>query len=296
MSFAKKAQALFFALRPQQWVKNSFVLLPLIFGKKLDLFPANLKCVAAFLLFCLASGAVYLVNDFLDLSRDRLHPGKRLRPLATGKVNAPEVLTLAVFLGVCSVAGGFWLRDRFGMTVATYLFLNLLYTVVLKKIVILDIFCIGFFFLLRVAAGGWVAEVEISHWLILMTFLLALFLGFNKRRQEISVYGRNALEYRSVLSKYNRYFIDQMIAVITSSVVLAYTLYTVDERTVGEFGSRHLMATVPFVYYGIFRYLYLIHKVHRGGDPSRILLTDWPMKLNLAAWLLVCVAVIYGKF
>ena len=171
--------------------------------------------------------------------------------------------------------------------------LNIVYSKVLKEIVILDVFCIGFLFVLRVVAGGVVAEVELSHWIIVMSGLLALFLGFNKRRQELRSSDGESPSHRKVLGQYDVYFIDQMIAIVTSSIVVAYMLYTTDARTTAFFGNKHIMISIPFVYYGIFRYLYLIHKLNVGGDPTRILFRDKNTQLNLVLWLVVCVGAIY---
>ncbi|NQT90319.1 MAG: decaprenyl-phosphate phosphoribosyltransferase [Candidatus Omnitrophica bacterium] len=282
-----------FALRPKQWIKNLFIFLPLIFGRMLFAFPNNLKTLAAFCLFSLGASAAYLLNDIIDVKKDRLHPTKRLRPIASGKVSVRDASIAALVLAALSITLSFMLDFYFGCIVVIYLIFNIIYSKVLKEIVIIDVFCIGAFFLLRIIAGAVVAGVEISHWIVIMTVLLALFLGFNKRRQELRLLESRAARFRNVLTRYNTYFIDQMIAVITSSIVVAYMLYTVDARTVAEFDTRGLMFSIPFVYYGIFRYLYLIHKIRRDGDPTRILLSDRPMQLNIALWIGVCIATIY---
>lgn len=284
---------LFFALRPKQWIKNLFIFLPLIFGKKLFVFPVNLKAVAAFFLFSLTAGVVYLINDIMDLEKDKLHPLKRLRPIASGKVSIKQAQITACILGILSILFSFMLDIYFGWIVVGYLIFNFIYTKILKNAVIIDVFCIGGFFLLRIITGSVIAKVEMSHWIIFMTVLLALFLGFSKRRQELQMFEEKAISRRFVLTKYNAHFIDQMTAVITSSIVVVYMLYTVDARTVGEFGTNHLIYSIPFVYYGIFRYLYLVHKRGKGGDPTQILLSDGKMRLNLALWIIVCIAVIY---
>lgn len=281
------------SLRPKQWIKNLFVILPIIFGRKLFVSPENINTVIAFLLFCMASGVVYVMNDILDVEKDKLHPDKKQRPIASGRVTVRHAAGFALLLGCLSILFSFLLDKTFGWTIIVYLVFNLLYTRVLKEAVIIDVFCIGVFFLLRILAGGVVAKTGVSHWILFMTTLLALFLGFSKRRQELSLYGKTAASHRSVLAKYNPYFIDQMVAVITSSIVIAYMLYTVDGATVGRFGTDHLMFSIPFVYYGIFRYLYLIHEKHQDADPTRLLLSDGKMQINLALWVAVCVGVIY---
>jgi 4-hydroxybenzoate polyprenyltransferase len=293
----KKIKYIFYALRPKQWIKNLFIFLPLLFGKKLFVYPENAMALAAFFLFSLTSGAVYLVNDIVDVERDRHHPTKKLRPIASGKVTRQEALITAVFLGAVTLCASFLLNRNFGIVVVAYIAFNYVYSKTLKDAVIIDVFCLGAFFLLRVMAGSVVTGIMLSHWMIFMTILLALFLGFNKRRQELSMLGSSAATaHRRILTQYNTYFIDQMIGIVTASTVIVYMLYTVDARTVKEFGTEHLIYTIPFVYYGIFRYLYLIHKVCKDGDPTRVLLSDNKMQLNLAAWVIVTILVIYFKF
>lgn len=286
---------LLYSLRPKQWIKNLFIFLPLIFGKKLLVFPDNLNTFIAFCIFSLAASSVYILNDIIDIRKDKLHPAKRLRPLASGKIGIGEASAAGFILCVVSLAASFALNTYFGYIVIAYLMFNIIYSIALKEVVIIDVFCIGLFFWLRIMAGSAVSGAALSYWIIIMTMLLALFLGFNKRRQELKLLGKKASVHRSVLMKYNLYFIDQMITVITSSIVISYMLYTVNARTVQEFGSENLIFSIPFVYYGIFRYLYLIHKVKRDGDPTRILLSDRMSQANIAAWIIVCAAIIYIK-
>ncbi|MDP2923895.1 MAG: decaprenyl-phosphate phosphoribosyltransferase [Candidatus Omnitrophota bacterium] len=284
---------LFFSLRPKHWVKNFFIFLPLIFGQKLFVLTITSKTVIAFFLFSLASSASYLINDIIDVEKDKLHPIKRLRPIASGKVSLKDAKNSAFILCILAIAFSFIFNIYFGWIVVCYLALNILYSKIFKKEVIIDVFCISAFFFLRLMAGSLIAEVELSHWIIIMIVLLALFLGFNKRRQELKILKHKAILHRQALAKYNLYFIDQMVTVITSSLVICYTLYTVDTRTVKEFGTNHLLYSIPFVYYGIFRYLYLIHKIRVDGDPIRVLFSDIKLRIDLLLWVAVCVAVIY---
>jgi len=284
---------LFLALRPKQWIKNLFIFLPLIFGKKLFVFPVNLNVSIAFFLFSIAAGAAYLINDIVDAERDKHHAVKHLRPIASGKISVRLALISTFVLSLLSIGLSFMLNMYFGLVIIAYLVFNLFYSKILKNSVIIDVFCIGGFFLLRIMAGGVVANINLSHWLLFMTFLLALFIGFIKRRQELMLLEEKAVTHRKVLTRYNIYFIDQVIAVITSSIAVVYMLYTVDARTISEFGNKHLMYTIPFVYYGIFRYLYLVHKRGKGEDPTHILLSDPKMQINLALWTSLCIAVIY---
>lgn len=280
------------SLRPRQWVKNLFVFLPLIFGKKIFAFPEDVEVLFAFLIFSATSSAVYLVNDVSDLKEDRAHKKKRLRPIAAGKVSVRTALTLAVLLGGLSLVSAFLLNPLLGWLEISYILLNLAYSRFLKHKVLIDVGCIAIFFLLRVAAGSVVAGVEMSHWILFMTALLALFLGFNKRRQELHLQKGGGTE-RRVLANYDGYFIDQMVSVVTASIVVVYMLYTVDAQTVANLGTEHLSYTVPFVYYGIFRYLFLVHKANVDGDPTTALLSDRQMLLNIGLWIATCVSVIY---
>lgn len=292
----EKMRYLFFALRPEQWIKNLFIFAPLIFGKKLFVFPVNLKSVVAFFLFSVAAGVVYLINDLFDFKKDSQHPTKCLRPIASGKVSIKQAQITAFILGLLSIVFSFVLGIYFGWVIVSYLVFNFIYTKFLKEIVIIDVFCLGGFFLLRIIGGSVITEVTMSHWVILMTVLLALFLGFNKRRQELILFRKEAISYRSALNRYNIYFIDKTIAVITALIVVIYMIYTIDARTVRVFGTRCLIYSAPFVYYGIFRYLYLIHKLNKDGDPTHMLFSDRIMKINLALWIVVCILVIYFGF
>ena len=280
------------AMRPNQWIKNMFVFLPLVFGKKIFSYPENFKTGLAFIAFTCASASVYLLNDILDIQADRAHPGKSLRPIASGRVSVPFAFIAAMLLALGAIALSLVVDFYLGCVVIIYLLLNILYSRILKHRVLVDVGCIGCFFLLRIAAGSVASNVELSHWIIFLTALLALFLGFNKRRQELQL-SDEASAHRRVLLQYDHYFIDQMISVVTSSIVVVYMLYTVDPATISRFGTEHLIYSIPFVYYGIFRYLYLVHKIQVDGDPTKALLFDLRMQVNLFCWIAVCVTVIY---
>lgn len=286
---------LFFALRPKHWIKNLLIFLPAIFGQKLFIPAVFLRTLLAFLFFSLASSSAYLINDILDRKKDKVHPLNRLRPIASGKIKVGPAIFAAIILG----AGATFLSGlsdyRLGLIVLAYLIFNLLYSFFLKEMVIIDVFCLGIFFLFRLLAGALVAEIALSHWIIMCVILLAIFLGFNKRRQELRLINITDKSHRKVLEHYNEYFIDQMCTVLASSIVVVYSLYTIDARTVQEFGTGHLIYTIPFVYYGIFRYMYLIHKLVKDGDPTTMLLSDNKMMINLLLWIAMCIAVIYGR-
>lgn len=287
---------IFFALRPKHWIKNFFIFLPLIFGKKLFVSPDNFYTAVAFILFSIAASSGYLINDIFDYKKDKIHPVKCIRPIASGKISIKQSWIVAAVLGILSIGFSCLLNLSFGLVVITYILLNFIYTIILKELVIIDVFCIAILFILRIIAGAVIVNVELSHWIIFMTMLLALFLGFTKRREELRLYQNEAATYRSVLSKYNIYFIDQVASIITSSNVIVYMLYTIDNRTTSYFGTNHLIYSVPFVFYGIFRYLYLINiKRFKTGDPTSIVLSDFMMQINSLLWISVCIAVIYFK-
>lgn len=281
------------SLRPGHCVKNLFLFLPLIFGGKLFEYPPNLRSALAFLIFSMAAGAVYIANDIIDFERDRIHPVKCHRPIASGRLAINSAVASAIAIGAASAILAFVIDMAFGAIVIVYFVYNYLYSKVLKELVVIDVFCIGGFFLLRILAGAYVSDVDLSYWIVIMTVLLSLFLGFNKRRQELRLLEERASEHRHVLTKYNAYFIDQLSAVITSSLVVVYMLYTIDARTVGVFGTRHLVCSVPFVYYGIFRFLYLVHVRREEADAVKILLNDRMMLANIILWAGVCIGIIY---
>ena len=280
-------------LRPKQWIKNGFIFLPLIFGQKLFVYPENLNAILAFVLFSCAASASYVLNDIYDAVWDRQHPVKRLRPIAAGIISSSHAWFLVMLLVSFSLFFAFKLSSAFGYVLTAYVIFNYFYSRFLKEEVIIDVFCLGLFFLLRIIAGNVSTHVEWSYWMSVMVVLLALFLGFNKRRQELNHYGSKAGSHRKVLEKYDAYFIDQMISIVTSSIVVVYMLYTVDARTVRLFGNIHLIYSIPFVYYGIFRYHWLIHKLNSDGDPTSVLLSDRKMQINILLWILVCISVIY---
>lgn len=282
------------AMRPAQWIKNLFVFTPLLFSQ--NLFSAGLVALsfACFAVFCAASGSVYLVNDVLDREMDRCHPAKADRPVAAGRLSVRAALITAVMGMGVSAAAAWVLSVRFFAFLMVYLAVNLLYSLFLKDLVILDVMLIAAGFVLRVMAGSAVISVLTSHWLILCTGLIALFLGFSKRRHELVLQENQAGNSRKVLGHYSPYFLDQMIAVVTASTVMSYALYTVSPETVQKFGTGNLIYTIPFVLYGIFRYLYLVHRKEKGGNPTRVMLTDGPIITTVVLWCLAVIWVLYG--
>ena len=281
------------SLRPEQWTKNLVLFAALAFSKHLFETGPLLQALLAFALFCGLSGAVYLLNDVADRERDRMHPLKRLRPVASGALLPRTAVTLAVVIGVLSLAISFALGVRFAACAALYLALNLLYSFKLKEIVILDVLAISLGFVLRAIAGAVAIGVLISEWLLICTILLALFLTLSKRRHELTSLTDSATGHRPTLSEYSPYLLDQMIAVVTPSCVMAYALYTLAQETRDKFQTDRLAWTIPFVLYGIFRYLYLVHRKEKGGSPTDMLLTDRPLLIDVFLWALAVVLIVY---
>jgi 4-hydroxybenzoate polyprenyltransferase len=279
-------------MRPRQWVKNLVVFGALLFSRKFTDGGAVLRAAAAFALFCAASGGVYIVNDLFDAERDRHHPEKSRRPIASGALSSAAAIVAATLLLTGSLMAGFTLSPPFGAVVLIYVVLNLAYSLWLKEVVILDVMVIASGFVLRAVGGGLVINVLISTWLIMCTILLSLFLAFCKRRQELESVPE-AHEHRSILREYSVAFLDQMINVVTASTVTAYMFYTISPEVELKLGTHYLYLTVPFVLYGIFRYLYLVHQKGQGGSPTQALLTDPPLLADVALWGVTVVMLLY---
>jgi 4-hydroxybenzoate polyprenyltransferase len=284
------------SLRPGQWTKNFIVFAALIFARRL-LDPAAVAfALAAFLIFCALSGAVYLFNDVSDLAADRQHPLKLRRPIASGALPVPTALAWAAILMASGLGAGFWLGVSFGWAAAAYVALQVAYTRWLKHLVILDVMAISMGFVLRAVAGGLVIGVTVSDWLLACTILLALFLSLSKRRHELTLLAAGAPGHRRILEEYDPYLLDQMIAVVAASTLVAYIIYCLSSETAERFGTHWLVLTVPFPIYGIFRYLYIVHRKDGGGNPSEMLLNDRPLLACVALWSLTVVAIIYRPF
>jgi 4-hydroxybenzoate polyprenyltransferase len=281
------------SLRPGQWAKNLIVFAGLLFGLRLFDATAAGRALAAFGIFCLLSGVVYLINDIADRHTDRRHPLKARRPIASGALPVPAALTSAIVLGLVALAGAFALGPRFFTVAASYLVLLALYSGALKHIVIIDVLTIALGFVLRAVAGAVAVNVDISHWLLVCTILLALFISLAKRRHEILLLTDGAISHRPILGEYTPYLLDQMIAVVTASTLIAYVFYTISPETEQKFGTEWLGLTVPFPLYGIFRYLYLVHLREGGGSPAELLLTDRPLLVCVTLWVLSVVVIIY---
>ena len=282
------------ALRPVQWVKNVFVLAPVVFAEQLG-DPAVLqRALVAFAAFCLVASAVYLVNDLRDREEDRRHPLKQHRPIASGALSVPAAASAAVVLAAGALALGYGFGAYFVALVVVYLAVNLLYSGGLKHVVILDVMAVASGYVIRVLAGAEAIGVEVSRWLLLCTIFLALFLIFSKRRHELVLLAGEAAGHRAVLSRYSPAFLDQMINVVTASTVVSYALYAVDADTVARFGSDRLIWTLPMVLFGVFRYLYLIYQRTEKRNPTEAVLRDLPSVVNVVLWGVVVVWIVYG--
>ncbi|WP_320178422.1 decaprenyl-phosphate phosphoribosyltransferase [Roseovarius pacificus] len=289
-----KTRATWQLLRTYQWTKNLLVLAALIFAKEAG-DPAQVgRALLALAAFCLASSSAYIFNDIIDIPKDRAHPKKRLRPLASGALSVPYaiVVMVALFVGAVCLAW-FGLHVRFLMAVLFYLALTVSYSLVWKHLVILDVMVLALGFVVRAMAGAIALDVVFSKWLVVCTLFLALFLALAKRRSEIILLDQDAAGHRGVLQHYTTAYLDSLIHIVAGGALLTYTIYTCSPEVEANFGTDKLYVTLPFVVYGLFRYLYLVQHKTGGGDPSRTLIKDWPLGLTVALWGLANIAIIY---
>lgn len=289
---------IFELIRPKQWVKNLFVFAPILFAGKLMDLPMLLTNILAFASFCCVSSSVYVLNDIIDVESDRVHKKKRYRPIAAGYVSIKQAKILFVFLIVLTAVLSSMLPVLFLITISAYLVNNLLYSFKVKNVVLLDVFSISIGFILRVIAGAVAIDVSVSSWMIITTIFISLFLGISKRRAELSGPNQDNLEkQRKVLSDYDVIFVDQLNTIAATGTIISYALYTVSEKAVNAFHSDKLIYTTPFVLYGIFRYLYLLHQKNLGESPTQIVTKDVPIIINSLLWLITCAVIIYkAKF
>jgi len=287
------ARALLVSMRPRQWTKNLILFAPLIFSARFTEAWALGRAAAAFVLFCIISGVVYLVNDVSDVESDRMHERKRTRPIASGALSVGVAITTAVVLAVLSLGSAFAMSLRFGAVATAYLVLQMAYTYFLKDQVILDVMSISAGFVLRAVAGGVVILVAFSPWLLSCAALLALFLALGKRRHELILLESGAANHRKSLAGYSSQLIDQLVSAVTAATMVTYALYTFFSPTSQK--HQYLMLTVPFVVYGLFRYLYLVHQKHLGGNPEEILLSDAPLIVDIILFLAVAIVAVTIK-
>jgi 4-hydroxybenzoate polyprenyltransferase len=283
---------IFKTLRPKQWTKNGFIFAALVFDLKLFQIEPFVKTVMGFILLCLISGVVYLINDLVDIEQDRQHPGKKNRPIPSGQVSFKAAVGAAIILPAICLPLSFWLDPYFGLIISCYLLLQIIYSFVLKNIVIIDVLTLAAGFVLRVAGGVALVEAaRFSPWLYVFTVLLALFLGLGKRREELALLKGQASTTRAILNEYNLPFLDEMMAVVTAGTVMTYSFYTFSAPNLPD--NYLMMLTIPFVIYGIFRYLYVIHVQGDGGAPDEVLLTDRPLQISIGLFGLAVTIILY---
>ena len=283
--------ALFKTMRPKQWTKNIFVFAALVFDHKLLEIDFLWRTLAGFGLLCLLSSAVYLVNDLADIEKDRQHPKKRHRPLASGKLRPAAAAAAVIVFMALALPLAFWLDWRFGLIGVIYLAVNLLYSFWLKNVVLIDVLLVALGYLLRVSAGAVLAASLISPWLYTCMTLLALFLGFGKRRGELLLMQADSGNSRRGLAEYSLPFLDELINLVATATIVAYSLYTFSADNLPQ--NHAMMLTIPFVLYAIFRYLYLIHIKGEGGAPDELALTDRPLQVTFALWGVAAVLILY---
>ncbi len=280
-------------MRPKQWTKNLIIFAGLIFSQNFFHLPYLESSILAFIAFCLNASSVYIINDIKDIENDKLHPVKKNRPLPAGLITKGQAWIFALFLSVVSLFTAYIISLNFGILLSVYWVMMIVYSFKLKHVVIVDILIISAGFIIRAISGAVVLDVVISKWLLACTIFLSLFLIIAKRRSEITELGSDAAEHRTILEEYGERFLDQMIAVATSCTIISYVLYTVDPGTIDKFHTSWLIGTVPFVIYGIFRYLYLVYQHNLGGRPEMIFLTDRPLLLSVFLWIIVSMCIVY---
>lgn len=280
-------------MRPTHWLKNGVVFAALIFAGEASHPTKDYISLLAFLVFCLAASGVYIFNDIIDRDKDKLHPIKKNRPIASGAVALGTASVVMVILMAAGLFLASLINRNFLYITVLYIVFNLLYSLKLKDIVIIDVMSIAFSFVLRAYAGALAINVPTSKWLVINTILLSLFLSFGKRRHELLTLEQDANAHRKILEKYSPYLLDQMIAVVTPAVVVMYMLYSFSSEVSQKLGTENLFLTIPFVIYGIFRYLYLIHKEEKGGSPTKILITDIPIFVTVLLWILTVIIILY---
>ncbi len=281
------------AARVYQWPKNAVVFAALIFGQQFTDPDQIVRSIAAFAVFCALSSAIYLFNDIIDIKGDRAHPEKRNRPLASGRISVGAAAGAAFMLAAGALTGAAALAWPFFGAAVGFIALNVTYSLVLKNLLIIDVLCIAISFTIRAVGGALVLDVVFSNWLIVCTLFLALFLALGKRRREIELLDEAAPDHRPVLDKYSVPYVDALMIILAATTLLAYTIYTCAPEVVERFHTDKLYLTLPFVVYGLFRYLYLVHHMKGGGDPSKTLFRDAPILATVTLWGVTCIGIIY---
>lgn len=278
-------------LRIKQWIKNLFVFAPIIFSKNLFNQELFIKTLLTFFILSILSSGLYILNDIFDLESDMEHPEKRNRPLPSGKISKNFALSLSIIFIAFSLISSFLLNHTLTFILLIYIFLNLFYSLIIKKIVIIDVFIIAINFILRIYSGSVVTQISVSSWLILCTLFLSLFLGFAKRRFEIVLLGENAHKHREVLSSYSVDLLDKIILILSTATILSYSLYSVSPETKEKFGEGFIF-TIPVVLYGLLRYIYLIYE-KKEGEPTKLVTEDIPLFITIIIWIIISIFIIY---
>lgn len=279
--------------RPVQWLKNLIILAALVFAGVANSGARVELALITLAIFCLLSSAVYTLNDLIDRKLDREHPLKKERPIASGKVPPVTAGVMIIFLLAAGLTGARMISTELLIISLVFVLFNALYSLLLKNIVILDVMSIAISFVIRAYAGAIAIDVPASKWLMVNTLFLALFLGFGKRRHELVLLQERAGSHRKILERYSPYLLDQLIGIVTASVVVMYMLYSFSTEVSQKLGTENLFLTVPFVVYGVFRYLYLIHKEEKGGSPTKVLIGDMPILVNVILWIITVMIVLY---
>lgn len=281
-------------MRPKQWTKNILIFGGIVFDGQLFDRDALIRVIISYILFCLAASTVYIINDLLDIERDRQHPKKKYRPLPSGQLSTPVAIVAAIVIPVSSIFVAVSYSHVFAVILIIYIVLNLLYSYSLKHIVLIDVLTITASYVLRVAAGVFVIQVDrFSPWLYAITALGALFLATSKRRQELVTLGTDAAKVRPIFKHYNLPLLDEMLRIVTTATLIAYILYTIEAPSVLLRGSNLALATVPFVLYGLLRYLYLIYVKGEGSAPDEVVLQDRPLQAAILLWVIAFVIILY---
>ncbi len=285
-------QPLIKTMRPRHWVKNGLLFIPLIFDGQLTNWPALARVILGFVLFCLLSSLIYIINDLVDVEADRKHPQKRERPIPAGILKISTARTACIILALVVFIPAIYLSQYFTLFCLVYLLLNMVYSAWLKHAPIIDVMILASFYVIRVGAGAALIEVHrFSPWLYVFTTFLALYLGIGKRRAELNLLADEANEHRKSLGSYTLPLLDQLILIVSSSAILTYSLYTFSAPNLPA--NHSMMLTIPFVIYGIFRYLYLVEVKHSGGEPAEVLLTDRPLQVTIILWGLAILVIFY---
>jgi 4-hydroxybenzoate polyprenyltransferase len=296
MILDNKTNIIITALRPHNWTKNLFVYAPLVFSGRFSQTAPCVRATLAFLCFCIAASAVYIINDVCDKNEDKLHPTKKNRPIASGAIASNHAIIISAVLITCGLALTYFLGRNVFIYLLLYIVIGIAYSLAIKHIVILDVLTIAFGFVLRILVGGMAVSVMPSYWLVICTVMISIFLGFTKRRVELVAVTNGLSNSRPVLKNYSIAFLDQVIPMVTGATILAYALYTVDEHTQKVLGSTAMLLTLPFVIYGLLRYIYLIYHLKKGDDPTQTIVSDVPTLINLFLWIVTSLFIVkYGN-